>query len=252
MNPVLTMPRGLGIMNVGEMLALPGLVSEKAKSVNRLPGSAQELFRNVAALLDEMVLYAIEQRTSNEFEAAVAEVFPKYFEGALGLSFLARTIVPKHVLETMSSEFFSEIESDFREQGLNAFGAAVRDQAIFTAWTLRKISDICQRIDEAPLPTKLQKSDDDLFQNFAFHAMRTRFHLDCLFKSMHLNKPIYPDVLGLVIDGLRSAVNAYAWARSALDLRIPVVEPGATPVEWDEEEQQLLREATHDFIQEPA
>lgn len=27
------MPRGLGIMNVGEMLALPGLVSEKAKGV---------------------------------------------------------------------------------------------------------------------------------------------------------------------------------------------------------------------------
>src|ERR1700674_1329499 len=124
MNPALTMPMmppGLGIMNVGEMLALPGLVSEKAKSVNRLPGSAQELFRNVATMLDEVVLYAIEQRTGAEFRAAFVEVFPKYFEGALGLSFLARTIVPKHVLETMSSEFFSEMEAAFREHGLTAF-----------------------------------------------------------------------------------------------------------------------------------
>jgi hypothetical protein len=252
MNPASAMPHGLGIMNVGEMLALPGLVTEKATSVKRLPGPAQELFRNVAMMLDEVVLYAIEQRTAPEFQSAVLEVFPKYFEGALGLSFLARSIVPKHVLETMSGEFFSEIESDFREQGLNAFGAAVRDQAIFTAWTLRKISDICQRIDETPLPASLEKSDRNSFQNFAIHAMRTRFHLDCLFKSMHFNKPIYPDVLGLVIDGLRSAVDAYAWARGALDLRIPVVEPAAAAVELDEEERQLLREATHDYLAEPA
>jgi hypothetical protein len=128
----------------------------------------------------------------------------------------------------------------------------VRDQAIFTAWTLRKISDICQRIDGAPLASNLNEADSALHQRFAYHAMRTRFHLDCLFKSMHFQKPIYPDVLEVISSGLRSAVNAYAWARRALDLRVPALETQAAPIEWDDEERQLLREASDDTLTEPA
>jgi hypothetical protein len=243
------MPQGLGIMNVGEMLALPGLASKKTKTTDRISISAQELFKNVAAMLDELVVCAIDRRTAAEFVATRDQVFQKYFEGALGLSFLARTMLPKHVLEVLGNESFSEMEAEFRDQGLSAFGAAVRDQAIFTAWTLRKISSICQRIEAAPLASILEKHDQELLNNFAVHSMRTRFSLDCLAKSMHLQKPIYPDVLEVVIDGLRSAVNAYAWARSALDLRVPSIEPEIGPVEWDDEDQQLLDEATCDMAE---
>jgi hypothetical protein len=247
------MPPGLGIVNVGEMLALPGFVSEKPKNVNRLSFSAQELFRNVASMLDELVVCAIEKRTAAEFIATFDEVFPKYFDGALGLSLLARTAVPSHVLEVLGIEFFCEMEADFRDQGLTAFGATVRDQAIFATWTLRKIGDICKRIDQAHLASSLEKHDMDLFSQFVFHAMRTRFHLDCLSRSMRLRMPIYPDVLGKIMDGLRSAVNAYAWARRALDLRAPVAELEIAPVEWDDEDRQLLREATDDdVLPEPA
>jgi hypothetical protein len=96
-------PRGLGAMDVGKMLALPGFASERPQSVERLAGPAQELFRNVAATLDEFVLYAIERRTASEFRAAFEKVFPKYFEGVLGLSLIARTVVPQHVLEVLSA-----------------------------------------------------------------------------------------------------------------------------------------------------
>lgn len=250
MDAVLEMPQGLGAINVGEMLALPGIGS-KTKREERLSGSAQEIFRSVALALDEMVVCAIEKRTATEFSAIREAVFPKYFDAVLGLSYLARTMAPRHVLELLANEAFSEMEADFRDQGLVAFGAAVRDQAIFTAWTLRKIGDICQRVDDAPLASSLEKHDQDLFNQFVFHSIWTRFHLDCLAKSMLLKKPIYPDVLGIVIDGLRSAVNAYAWARRALDLRLPAEEAKVEPVEWDEEEQQLLREATYDMLAEP-
>jgi len=232
------------------MLALPGVAST-AKNSKQLSGAAQELFKNVAAMLDGLVVFAIEKRTAEEFIAARNEVFPKYFEGALGLSYLARTAVPKHVREVLMGEFFSEIEADFRDHGLKAFGTEVRDQAIFTAWTLRKISDICLQIDDIPLSSKLGEADQRFFQEFAFHSMVTRFNLECLFKSMQLQKPIYPEVLAVVVDGLRSAVNAYAWARRALDLRSPVQPAEIAPVIWDDEEQELLNEATFDMLGEP-
>src|SRR5579863_8603520 len=203
MNPVFSMPPGLGVISVGEMLALPGFVSEKTKTVKRLPGSAEELIGNVLATLNGLIVYAIEQRTAKDFVAARDKVFPQYFDAALGLSYLVRVVVPKHVLEVLSSESFSEMEAEFREHGLAAFGAEVRDQATFTAWTLRKISDTCQRIDDAPIAEGLKKSDSELLRQFAFHAMMTRFSLDCLFKSMAFQKPIYPEVLPLVLDGLR-------------------------------------------------
>jgi hypothetical protein len=87
---------------------------------------------------------------------------------------------------------------------------------------------------------------------FALHSMRTRFHLDCLFVAMRLRKRLYPEVLAQFIDGLRSAVDAYAWARQALDLRMASANQAAEPVEWDEEDASLLSEANADYLAEPA
>jgi hypothetical protein len=47
-----------------------------------------------------------------------------------------------------------------------------------------------------------------------------------------------------MIDGLRAAVNAYAWARRGLALRVREAEPDIAPVEWDSEDEDLLAEST--------
>ena len=155
-------------------------------------------------------------------------------------------------MEVLMNEHYSEMEADFRDRGLTAFGAEVRDQAIFTAWTLRKISDLCEAINSAKLASEQQKkTDQELAKQFAFFLVWTRFHLDCLLKSMQIQKPIYPEVLDVVIDGLRAAVNAYALARRGFNLRAPVPQPDVAAVEWDEEDRQLLDEATHDMLAEP-
>jgi hypothetical protein len=166
---------------------------------------------------------------------------------------LARATVPAHILERLTQESFSEMEAEFRDGALASFGSAVRDQAIFTVWTLRKISDICQKIVDAPtLPKNLPSDDLENFKAFAWYAVLTRFHLDCLLKSMQVQQPIYPEVREVIIDGLRGVVNAYAWARQALDLRCPEILPEIAPVKWDEEEQSLLDEATFDLLGDPA
>jgi hypothetical protein len=248
MNPALAMPRNLGAVHVGEMLALPGLRS--AHRGQRLSGQAEEVIRTVAGIVDELVSATIEKRTAIEFWETQQEVFPKYFKAVRSLSDLARIVIPRHLLGVLMAESFSEREAEFRDHGLEAFGAAVRDQAMFTIWTLRKISDLCQRIDQAKLDPTLQDSDRELFGEFTFHAISARFYLDCLTKSMDVKRPLFPDVLEVVINGLRNAVNAYAWARRAFELRVPRSETENLAVEWDDEDRELLNEATHDMIPE--
>jgi hypothetical protein len=61
------------------------------------------------------------------------------------------------------------------------------------------------------------------------------------------NHPIYPEVLEVITDLLRSAVNAYAWIRQGVDLRFPVDEPVLPNVEWDDEDQELLNGSMRDM-----
>lgn len=259
MNPALSVQvfegiGGIGAKNVAEMLSLPSLASERSAKSDKLSISVQEIFTNVASALEGFVVRTIEKREAEEFRSTFESVFPKYLEGALGLSFLAQALVPSAVLETLSAESFSMMEAEFRDQALESFGATVRDQAVFTVWTLRRISDVCRKIAQAPpVGNNLKSQDAKLFSMFVQHSMRTRFHLDCLLKSMDLKKPIYPAVLETLIDGLRSAVDAYAWARRALELRVPHIEPAEAPeLIWDDEDDQLVREASLDMLSDPA
>lgn len=249
MNEAIALPPGLGTVKVGELFPLPTVPSEMA--ARRLSARADELIRNIASVLDELVVCMLEKRTASEFRELRDDVFPKYFDCVRALSDLISVVVPRHVRTQVANESFCELEADFRNQGSAAFGVEVRDQAIFTIWTLRKISNICLRIDEAKVAIKDKKADLEFATQFAFYTLWTRFHLDCLTKSMQVRNAMYPEVLEVVIDGLRAAVNAYAWARRGLVLRMPEVGQPAEQVEWDDEDQALLDEATRDSLNEP-
>lgn len=249
MNPSIAVTGGLGVVNLAEMLALPGL--RAADKNQRISGVAKEIIDRVSEIVDELVVSTIQKRTALEFEDAQDDVFPLYYRAVRSLSDLARIVVPKHVREILMAESFSTMEADFRDAGLEAFGASVRDQAIFTVWTLRKISDLCQKIDAAKLDPTLQESDRKMFDDFVWHAISARFYLDCLLKSMDTKQALVPGVFDIVIEGLRNAVNAYAWARRAYDLRVPRTEAETDDnFVWDDEDKALLFEASHDGLPE--
>ena len=54
------------------------------------------------------------------------------------------------------------------------------------------------------------------------------------------------------MDGLRSVVNAFGLARRLLDLIVPLPVVDISPVEWDDEDRELLAEATRDMLPELA
>src|ERR1700733_2901742 len=149
----LALARDFGFIKAGEMLAFPGSVSER--SAKRISGSAEELIRNISGMMEDLVVSVIEKRTAAEFEAIRDKIFPKYFDAVLALASLIPILVPQQVIDRLNREFFCELEADLRDKGLTAFGAAVLDQAMFTVWTLRKISDYMSQI--ASVPASLDK-----------------------------------------------------------------------------------------------
>jgi hypothetical protein len=240
--------RRFGFPAIDDGVGLLGLPAEQSAK-RRLSGSADEIVTTIAGILDEMVLGVIEKRTAVEFEAASNEALPAYVSLVLSYAQIAATIVPNAVLERLTLESFSELEADIREHGVQAFGSDMRDRAVFTVWTLRKTAALLHL-----LATKVaeceQKRDNDFHINFLIHALRARFNVDCLRASMRTGRPIYPDALGVVDDGLRSAVNAYAWIKQAVDLRFPSDESQVLPDYWTADDEKLLGESMQELAEQ--
>jgi hypothetical protein len=190
--------------------------------------------------IDQILRSAIETRTKAEFERMYEASFPNYVGLTMAISHFATAVIPKPVREQLVRESICELEADFRDKGLASFGAAVCDQALFTVWTLRKVSELTAQIIEAPLDRSRRAEDADFCSSFNVNALRAQFSLDCLETSLKTHRAIYPEVLDEVVDGLRAMVNAYTWARRGLELRIPVEEASVAATPLDDEDRALM------------
>jgi hypothetical protein len=197
------------------------LASRSKRSVRELSSPATEIFSGISGIMDNLILSAIEKRTADEFNAAFEENFPKYFAMTLALSQLAHAVVPPDVVERLTRETICELEADFRDNAQGAFGSAVREQAIFTVWTLRKVSDVLTKICSVKLDDSKQEEDQEYCRKFNHYALCAHYSLDCLSMALRVGRPLYPEVMAEITDGLRCMVNAYAWARRGASLRHP-------------------------------
>lgn len=223
------------------------LASRSRKSARELPAPASEVFKGIAEVADQLVMNVIEKRTAAEFKEAFESSFPKYAAITLSLSQFASVIVTPDVRERLTRESICELEADFRDKALVLFGASARDQAMFTIWTLRKISDLLTQIAVVKMDGPKEAQDREYCQHFNFFALRAKFSLDCLNMALHLNRALYPDVMEGLKDGLRSMVNAYAWARRGASLRTPTEELPFEAAESDDEDEELLRASMQDM-----
>ncbi|HEY2545755.1 MAG TPA: hypothetical protein VGI46_06810 [Candidatus Acidoferrum sp.] len=212
------------------------LASRSRKSARELSEPAGDVFKGVATVLDQLALTLIEKRTAEEFRVSLKETFPKYAALTLALSHFATAIVPSDVVERLTRESICELEADFRDKALAAFGSAARDQAMFTIWTLRKINDLVTKIHSSKLDKAKAKQDRYYCLNFNLSALQAHFSLDCLSLALRLNRPIYPGVMAQLINELRSMVNAYTWVRLGFELRAPILEQPVEEIISDEED----------------
>jgi hypothetical protein len=136
-----------------------------------------------------------------------------------------------------------------REKGIPVFGEALTEQALLTVWSVRKIGDLIEQLSLAPELQSRSSEDIEFCRKFTFHALRARFSLDCLHFAIRHHRSLSPDMVEHIHDGMRSAVDSYAWARQGLDLRSPQQESLEVKVDWDEEDQELLDASMSDATQ---
>jgi hypothetical protein len=241
---VISLPEGLG-QSPKELLELTGLPSEAERTTKQLSSSANDAIRAVVSIVDNMVLRTMEERTGEGFAKTSIQFFPQYFAAMSAMGSLIRVTVPKKDMEWVIAQSLTALEADFRDYGAAAFGADLRDRGIFTVWMLRKITDLSQAIKEDIAP----KNDiSEEISKFAVHAVWARFHIDCLVKSIRANKPVFPDTVEQIVNGLRAGVNAYGWIRRAVDSYQGVTEPELLPVVWEDEDEMLLSDSMRDLF----
>ena len=233
-------------INLGQLLKVIGFPTEKERA-GAMVGQANDLIREVVAVVDGLVLTSIDQRTSSDFVRTREEVFPQYVAAITALGSLARIVLPKQTIERLSAESFSEIEADFRDKGESVFGSDLTERGIFTVWTLRKIYDLAKEIEAAELPNEHVAEDAEKAREFVRFGLWNRFHVDLLVKAMRSDKAIYPEVVEHVRDGLRAAVDAYAHIRQWADIRNPRLDHDPGPIEWSDEDEELLIDSMRDL-----
>ena len=197
------------------------LVSRAKSAPRALTPSASEVLNGCSDAVRQILRTAIGTRSKAEFKAVLSESFPNYVGLTLAISHFATAVIQRPLLDQLVRESICEMEADFRDKGLETFGAAVRDQAMFTVWTLRKINELTAQINEAPVPTGRKSEDQEFSTNFNLNALMAQFSVDCLNMALDQEQAVYPEVLEELVDGLRAMVNAYTWARRGLELRTP-------------------------------
>lgn len=221
------------------------LASRSRSSSRTLAPSSVDVLRGCGEAVNQLVRSAIETRTKTEFDRMFETSFPKYVALMFAISHYASAVVPKPVLERLTRESICEMEAEFKDKGLDSFGSAVRDQALFTVWTLRKISELVTQIVAIKLDDSRKKEDAEHCSNFNVNTLRAQFCLDCLNLALRDGNAIYPEVLEQVSEGLRAMVNAYGWARRCLEAGIPSEQPVVALSTLDDEDRDLM-EASFD------
>src|SRR2546422_7281923 len=98
MHPLTLQPAGMPVsLTSSEGIRLLGLPAEKSAQ-KELSGSADEIVKTIAFLLNQMVMAAIDKRTAQEFTDAKHVVFPQYVQLVLSFATIVSTIVPKATL----------------------------------------------------------------------------------------------------------------------------------------------------------
>jgi len=248
MNEALMMDGGMISVGGGPLEgALAFLASRSKKSARQVSAPAHEVFKGMVEATEQMLLKVIESRTEAEFRKVFDDSWPKYAAIAISLSSFSRVMVPADVIDRLTRESICELEADVREKAVAAFGASIRDQILFTIWTLRKINDVLTQIATVRADEQKGQQDREYCSKFILYGYRAQFSLDCLHMALRLNRPIYPEVMDGLKDGLRSMVNAYSWARLGLALRQPSDDTHEPRMISDEEDLELVQSSMQDM-----
>lgn len=213
------------------------------RAAEQVAPSTEEMVRAIGNILSQIISQGLNARTAEEFRKVHEAEFSRYLQVMLGFSRLLTASVDGPILDRLTTESLSEMESELGESQ-DFFGAEVAEQAAFTVWTLGKISHHVTLCNKKSVGHQFREADKEFAGEYVYNVIHARYHLDCLLMALRHRKAIYPEVMEQIQEGLRAAVDAYAWVRQGSGLRIPDIEEAFAEVPWDSEMDALLANST--------
>jgi hypothetical protein len=163
-------------------------------------------------------------------------------------SFSGATVEKRQVA---TKEAFKLVADIMHTKGIPRIGCDAIREAIFCLDTLRRSHRlVCELHSRGILSPEWKEKDRELSSSFTFSSLWAHLHLDCIRMIVTQSRDrIEKDVLESIMDGARSAVMAYSFARQGLEMRTKeetyLVEGG--PI--DQEDRELLEESYSDYTE---
>ncbi len=239
-----TIPAGTAIGQNLAFLAFPA-----SQAAEQAPKTIIEIATRISTLVHSQLVQAISARTSLEFRETRERNISRYMQAMIALSDLVTISLDNCTIELLTNAALTQLDAAF-SNAEQAFGREVVEQAVFTVWTLRKISQLVQQCNGSKVSQEFKNTDVEFARQYVGHVLFARFHLDCLSLALIESRTIFPEALSEISEGLRSAVDAYAWVRHGLELRSTSADDLAVELPWDEEQEQLMHESTAGLARE--
>lgn len=247
---ILDIAKGVCLPPPSEIGALGAFFQPSAKSEEKLVRSDERLVRELIGVLDRQLIAAVDSRSVSEFDAVRKNVMPRYIRSLRALYDTAINLVSEEMLQSISTAIIPDLANDLEKQRESRFGDKLTDQAIFTLWTIQKISALGREIKAAgDAPVDKRQADTTLVFEYHANSLWAQFHLDVLFAAMKFDRPICEEIKETICDGLRASVNAFVIMKDALALRYPQNEEPAPAIAlpWDKEDEHLLALSMNDL-----
>lgn len=212
-----------------------------------LVSSDERLLRELTRIIDSQMVEVLESRSSTEFISSRNRVWAKYVRSVRALSDTISNLLTEDQIAVLNEIAIGAFREDLEKQRESRFSGKLVDQMVFTLWSIGKIRSIAKKIREAGEPRD-RNLDLKLNSDFQVYLVFARFHADCIVAAMKFRKSIPADVQETIQDGLRAAVNVYAIAREALNLRRPQGQTNlGIELPWDNEDEELLASSMRDM-----
>lgn len=233
-------------------LGISSIVTKSENSASKELGATKELVNNMSELITQILVQMISTRSAEEFRKLRNEVFDVYLSTLKTLHGILLTFVPSQSIEVLAAQSFSRLESEIKDQADEMFGSVIAEQMAFTVWSFRRTSALTNLLIASPLPPEHKEENARLANDFSSTLAWAQLHMQCLTTAMDRHQTIYPEVLVEISEELRSAVDAYALARTALGLRssLDASESHSADGALEGEELELLNESALDMAHE--
>lgn len=213
------------------------LAVAQESSLEKAPSDLAEIGQRIAGQMHDICLDLLACTTVKELRSKREKVFPLIFRFAKALTHILLITVEPKDYPRLIERSLTESRNKFVSEGSQYFGDEECKEVLFAIATLKSAQRLIPLI-ISNKPSDAAK-DAEFSEQYAFANVWAGFHLDCLQLALSRREPLSKDILHELLDGLCVSVEAYSYARAALDLRGINLPSEKLKASWDEEDEAL-------------